>query len=619
MPVETIPLPLGGLDDRDALLLQDGVSPDCQNVRFHLQRVTQRPGFSAWELYSQLPQAVVVHDLHQGYFLTPLADGSPSQFLDITETSIRTWNPATRGWTTHTLNPPATLNPYQHFSIANTLGVVYWTALGVQIRQWDGVTAALMASDLDGIILSVASTPPTAGTGYTAGDVLTLATGAGGTVTVTSVGGGGVVLAVTLTTAGTGYAIGEYATTGGTGIGATVQVTSANLPISAMALLAFDNRIIAIHTTEGGVIKPSRVRWPANGNMAKWAATTDGAGYLDCIETSSAPLTGGFVLNGRCYLTKAHEIIELRKTGNAQAPFAAGADEIRVQGTGMMATNSWAAADYFGFFVGSDNVHQWDGASLRPVGDPIREILFTGLDYTNVSSQQLQALQGCVNPERHEYWLIGGQTVAFPAHHALVYNWVEQRWYRHVLPNFPTGLQSNLGEEGVAAFYSIAQFHTSDFNPSNYGALPIAGLPTQDTLIFSNGINSYVFDETLTEDSFHDLSTAAIDAYVTTKDYNAREISRGQVQPTIGKMNVLHMVKFQGAVGAEVEVGMSTDRGLSWITTFARVNESGVGTAFFIQPYATVRFRFRSTATGGFDLHGQISYLWRSAGFNLTA
>jgi hypothetical protein len=75
-----------------------------------------------------------------------------------------------------------------------------------------------------GTILAVTATPIAGGTGYHTGDVLTLAGGTGGTVSITQVDG--VVTAVALVTGGTGYTVGTKATTGGFGTLCTVAVTS---------------------------------------------------------------------------------------------------------------------------------------------------------------------------------------------------------------------------------------------------------------------------------------------------------------------------------------------------------------------------------------------------------
>jgi hypothetical protein len=80
----------------------------------------------------------------------------------------------------------------------------------------------------DGVIATVAV--HTAGTGYTVADVLTVASGTAGTVTVASISGGqptGPVASVTVTTGGLGYTpTAGLATTGGTGTGCKITVST---------------------------------------------------------------------------------------------------------------------------------------------------------------------------------------------------------------------------------------------------------------------------------------------------------------------------------------------------------------------------------------------------------
>jgi hypothetical protein len=79
-------------------------------------------------------------------------------------------------------------------------------------------------STLTGAITAITATPVVGGTGYHTGDVLTLAGGVGGTVSITQ--SQGVISAVALVTGGTGYTIGTKATTGGFGAACTVTITA---------------------------------------------------------------------------------------------------------------------------------------------------------------------------------------------------------------------------------------------------------------------------------------------------------------------------------------------------------------------------------------------------------
>lgn len=94
------------------------------------------------------------------------------------------------------------------------------------IFRWNGATATIASRDnTAGHIASVASAPTAGGSGYVVGDVLTLASGTAGTVTVVSVTAG-VITAVALTSIGSGYTTGTKITSGGTGSGATINVMS---------------------------------------------------------------------------------------------------------------------------------------------------------------------------------------------------------------------------------------------------------------------------------------------------------------------------------------------------------------------------------------------------------
>lgn len=79
------------------------------------------------------------------------------------------------------------------------------------------VTGAILTSEIGA-----------AGTGYSINDVLTVADGSGGTITVLTVGGSGQVLTYALTTPGTGYSIAVHATTGGGGADFTLSVLTVN-------------------------------------------------------------------------------------------------------------------------------------------------------------------------------------------------------------------------------------------------------------------------------------------------------------------------------------------------------------------------------------------------------
>lgn len=119
-----------------------------------------------------------------------------------------------------------------------------------------------------GALLVVASAPTVGGTGYMLNDVLTLTSGTG-TVTATGVSGG-IVTAVTLTTAGVDNHTGAgQPTTGGTGTGCTINVTS---------VVALQNANIHSSGTAWYVSVLLRASGPIPSDITVEALYEDGAG-----------------------------------------------------------------------------------------------------------------------------------------------------------------------------------------------------------------------------------------------------------------------------------------------------------------------------------------------------
>lgn len=100
------------------------------------------------------------------------------------------------------------------------------------LYSWSGGFTTV--SGLSGVVTAINSTPTAGGTGYSIGDILTITTGGlGATVTVEEVDNSGSVTSVLITTGGSGYTIGTgKATSGGSGTGATIDITTVASPSS---------------------------------------------------------------------------------------------------------------------------------------------------------------------------------------------------------------------------------------------------------------------------------------------------------------------------------------------------------------------------------------------------
>lgn len=330
---------------------------------------------------------------------------------------------------------------------------------------------------------------------------------------------------------------------------------------SANILLAFNDRIVSADVNVAGVVNPTQARWCVNGNVNDWSGA--GSGTLEIIETSNAPLTGGFVLGERAYFTKAREIIELIATGSLTPVFR---QETKVSGVGCIARHSIAQGDNFMFFLGPDSVYYFDGSNLRDVGRAtqsgtprsVMRQLKPLIDYNNTDE-----IQGVVLAAASEYWLQVGTDI-------FVYDYLRDRWFRDQ--------QSSISAMGVIR---VGNQVTTDIDASEF--MLVAG-PSRLTWRVDPSLNTFRGEP--------------FNAYFETKDFQAQRqffVQGGVVnRPALGEMNSLYRVDFRTDADAVVEVGVSIDRGSTWETEEVTANGHGYGAFFIEKAFEHVRFRFRS-------------------------
>lgn len=346
---------------------------------------------------------------------------------------------------------------------------------------------------------------------------------------------------------------------------------------SAKFLLAFNDRIVSGYTNIAGTVNPLQIRWCANGLVNDWSAL--GSGSLLVAETNNQPLTGGFVLGERAYLTKARETIELIATGTISPVFRL---ETRVFGTGMLATHSWAAAEFSAFFLGPDDIYEFDGARMKSLGTPIYKTLLPFIDYQTIGDQA----QGAILLADSEYWLLIEPYV-------FIWDFRRERWFWDEYENVK-----------ALGIFSVGTILTTDVDQSQF---MVAGMQDGRTLRFTPTVQS--FDGLL------------IDSYVVTRDYYAQEFTvtdqRVTVIDSLLKMNSLYAFRFNGTPNTDFEVGMSRDRGVTWTVTTVTANPDGLAIAYFTEPFQVVRFRVRSIGTNSFEVYGPMAYDYHTSGLSL--
>mgnify|MGYP001586841533 CR=1 FL=1 len=479
MPIETIALPVGGLDDRDPYTLAPDRSPNLRNVRSHRQRMVKGPGSTLWAAAPASPGTP--RSFAQVHFVSPT-----ERLLMLTHTKAFRWDTATSAWVD--LSEAYTGAASQRFSVANTQDRAVWSQGTNNIRNYNGSTVSQLVNH------------------------------------------------------------------------------------AARTLLAFNDRVISVYTNEGDGEHPARIRWSVNAVITDWTGL--GSGSLEVIETSNAPLTGGFVLGERAYLTKAREIIELIATGSLSPVFR---QETRISGTGMIARHSFGAAEYFGFFLGPDDVYLWDGASLRPVGAAVYKTITALLDYAT-----LDTVQGVVHTTDSEYWLIVSETAEGGV---FIYDYRADRWYRDHWPNVR-----------ALGIFRTGDTLTADIDQSEF---VILGDSNAKTVRINPAAAAY--------------DGVAIDSYFETRDMPARSFAGRETRVALDRLNTCYRVS--GVATAQTEIGLSNDQGATYTTqTVDQTADHEQVKGFFVQPYQRLRIRMRNNSVNAWAVKGALEYEWVMSG-----
>ena len=168
----------------------------------------------------------------------------------------------------------------------------------------------------NGVISTV--TVVNGGTGYTVGDVLTIADGTGGTVTVATAPGG-VVGTVTVTTSGYGYSVATHATSGGTGggnctIGVATLKTATVAQNYTFSVGDYYKLTLTFNAGSTGSITPSAGGW-TDANSRSATCTV----YFKAV-TASSSVSLPFVASATVsQITKITSISLVKKTASPQA------------------------------------------------------------------------------------------------------------------------------------------------------------------------------------------------------------------------------------------------------------------------------------------------------------
>ncbi|HET6456873.1 MAG TPA: hypothetical protein VFI02_20940 [Armatimonadota bacterium] len=192
-----------------------------------------------------------------------------------------------------------------------------------------------------------------------------------------------------------------------------------NLPYSARYLATYAGRLILANVREEGVQHEERVRWSVAQSPRDF--TSDGSAGANDLVDISGPITGVIVQAGRCFLHKRLGITVMIETGLSIPSFAF---QTVVDGTGTVAGATLKNIQSFQFFLASDGVYAYDGAS-PPVllSESINKTLLDEMNWAKVGNSF--AIE---YPDFHEYHLfvpIG--TEQWPTK-SYIFNYQDKTW-----------------------------------------------------------------------------------------------------------------------------------------------------------------------------------------------
>lgn len=342
---------------------------------------------------------------------------------------------------------------------------------------------------------------------------------------------------------------------------------------AARIVLPFNNRIVSVRPLVAGVDQKTQIRWSVNGDFSDWAGT--GSGTLEVVETSNQALTGGIVLGSRCYLTRAREVVELIATGSLSPVFI---PEVRVSGVGCIATHSMAAGDIYAFWLGPDEIYQWDGAQLKAVGGRTYNTITQLVDY-----ESLDMIQGIVYTPDSQYWLVVPPFIFIYDYRREIWDWDDARSFEAI------------------GILTVQDLITADLDHSEF---VVIGDSSVQTVREDPTINTYL--------------GAPIDSYFETKDFLPLALNGKQYEVSYDKHNTVWRIWFRGTPGEQVEVAISLDKGLSYLTSqIVTVNAQGVGIFFSDVAWGVLRIRFRSQGDSVYSIQGPCQLEFTEAGVML--
>jgi hypothetical protein len=204
--------------------------------------------------------------------------------------------------------------------------------------------------------------------------------------------------------------------------GLAYAILNASCP-AARYLCRFNNRLNLGFTRESSVDKPWRHRRPVSGNHTDWTGV--GSGFRDQADAPH-PIHGMLKIGNQMalYYETAIELVSMNP--NAAAPFVY---ERRISDVGLKIPKSLKGRNERHWFVGTDDVYEFNGVQINPIIPQVRDAIFL-----NLSANAHHRMFAELLMETQEYIMfLAKGSASFPTE-AWVANWVSRTAYPWTLP-----------------------------------------------------------------------------------------------------------------------------------------------------------------------------------------
>lgn len=164
--------------------------------------------------------------------------------------------------------------------------------------------------------------------------------------------------------------------------------------VRAQCLEDYKDFLFLANTEEDGDSYPSRLRWSQWQNPRLWHNNEDGsgmAGYVDANEIEGR-IVSIKKIGDTLAVYKERGIITINYTGG-ETVFS---KELLTTKAGLVSPNAIVVLPHSHVFIGKDNIYEFDGNTVTPIGDPIRKWFFNDvvslekiIGYYNESSKDI--------------------------------------------------------------------------------------------------------------------------------------------------------------------------------------------------------------------------------------